>query len=150
MQTSVKNILVAFIVAASMIFTGMAEASEDVTMHKSEGCMCCDKWAEHLHAYGFKVTTIAEEDLFAFKQKMKVPYELGSCHTAIVGGYVIEGHVPASEIQKLLAEQPDAIGLSVPRMPAGSPGMDMGSRYDPYDVILFKADGSVEVYASYK
>lgn len=116
---------------------------------KTEGCRCCDKWAEHLHQNGHATTTEHSEDMASVKREAGVPEALWSCHTAMVEGYVIEGHVPAADIERLLAERPEAVGLSVPGMPVGSPGMEYQDRVDPYEVILFFADGTSEVFASH-
>ena len=98
---------------------------------------------------GFTVDIINVDDLTGVKAEHQVPGQLQSCHTAIVDGYVIEGHVPAAEIHQLLAEKPDISGLAVPGMPVGSPGMEMGSRVQPFQVIAFDASGNVDVFASY-
>lgn len=98
---------------------------------------------------GFDVTVIEEEDLAAIKKKMGVEPKHQSCHTGEVEGYVIEGHVPAADVLRLLAERPEARGLTVPGMPVGSPGMEMGDRHDAYDVLLIKKDGSTEVFSKH-
>ncbi len=119
---------------------------------KSPSCGCCNDWIAILKRDGFSVQTF-DEGNDAMRAKLGLPVRYGSCHTARVGGYVIEGHVPAREIRRLLAEKPDAIGIAVPGMPVGSPGMDgpeYGGRRDPYDVVLVHRDGSSRVYASYK
>ncbi len=123
----------------------------DLTVYKSPWCGCCAGWIEHMEANGHSLDVKDTEDLDPVKQIAGVPEALQSCHTAMVDGYVIEGHVPASDIERLLAERPDAIGLAVPGMPNGSPGMDSpeaGS--EPYSVLLFKSDGSTQVYATHE
>ena len=118
---------------------------------KDPNCGCCKDWVDHMQANGFKVT-VHETGNNAVRARLGLPQKLGSCHTALVGGYAIEGHVPAREIRRLLQERPDAIGLAVPGMPVGSPGMDApiyGKRRDPHDVLLVRRDGSTRVYASY-
>lgn len=122
-----------------------------VEVWKSPSCGCCQDWIRHLEGHGFraKVNDIGNT---AARARLKVPMKLGSCHTAWVGGYAIEGHVPAADIQRLLRERPDAIGLAVPGMPLGSPGMDgpaYDNRQDPYDVLLIARDGSTRVFNSY-
>lgn len=102
----------------------------------------------HLREHGFEVRTIDSKDLAAVKASLNVPGELTSCHTALVGGYVIEGHVPAADVQRLLRERPAVAGLAVPGMPEGSPGME-GARRDPYDVIAFGKTGT-RIFASYR
>lgn len=133
----------------TFFFLASAVHAAEFLVHKNAGCVCCDRWANHLRGHGHTVTIVPHDDMLTQKHELGVPEALWSCHTAIVDGYLIEGHVPAEDIQHLLAERPDALGLAVPGMPVGSPGMEMGNRYDAYDVILFKADGSTEVYASH-
>ena len=122
-------------------------AGTDVLVYKSPTCGCCAKWVDHLEAAGFTVQVEDVDDLRPIKAENGVTPELASCHTAIVDGYVIEGHVPADVIAKLLVERPDVRGLSVPGMPTGSPGMEGGTP-EPYDVIAFDEGGNTSVYAS--
>lgn len=128
---------------------GSVDTSQ-VVMYKNPGCECCTEWGNHLEENGFTVTEEPRNDMQAVKINHGIPYGMGSCHTAVVGDYVIEGHVPAKEMKKLLKEQPDAAGLAVPGMPVGSPGMEQGSRVDPYDVVLFDGNGNSSVYESYQ
>lgn len=120
----------------------------DIVMYKNEGCQCCDKWAEYMQGSGYSVKSIASSNLYAVKAEEGIPRNMGACHTAIAGDYVIEGHVPAEDIMRLLKEQPDAAGLVVPGMPASSPGMNTALN-EPYKVYLLKNDGSTEVYAQH-
>ena len=123
-----------------------------VEVWKSPTCGCCKDWMRHMEVYGFQVRA-HDTGNTAMRQRMKIPLELGSCHTAVVGRYAIEGHVPAKDVLRLIKERPDAIGLAVPGMPVGSPGMDgpeYGERRDPYDVLLVRADGSTSVFSSYR
>jgi hypothetical protein len=109
-----------------------------IEVYKSATCGCCSKWVEHLQGHGFKVHTTNREDLAELKAKHNVPQPLQSCHTAIVDGYVLEGHVPASDVQRLVKERPAIIGLAVPGMPVGSPGMEIpGVKVQPFDVLAF-------------
>jgi hypothetical protein len=126
--------ILAMVAGRTMMSAFAAEA--DITVHKDPNCGCCSKWVDHLRAAGFSVDAQDTTDLARVKQEHGVPPELASCHTAIVGGYVIEGHVPALAIRRLLAERPDAKGLAVPGMPIGSPGMEGGAP-QPYVVVLF-------------
>jgi hypothetical protein len=122
-----------------------------VQVWKDPNCGCCKDWVVYLEANGFRTQTFDTGNT-AMRGRLGMPQKLGSCHTALVGGYVIEGHVPAREIQRLLKEKPAALGLSVPRMPVGSPGMDgpeYGGRKDPYEVLLVSKDGSTTVFQSY-
>jgi len=119
---------------------------------KSPTCGCCKDWIAILQRDGFKVQSFDEGNNGA-RARFGLPARYGSCHTARIGGYVVEGHVPGREIRRLLTEKPDAIGIAVPGMPVGSPGMDgpeYGGRRDPFDVLLVHRDGSSRVYASYK
>lgn len=118
-----------------------------VDVFKSATCGCCAKWNEHLSANGFVVKSTDMPDMTAVKMKHGVPVNLQSCHTAIVSGYVVEGHVPADVIKKLLRERPQVIGITVPGMPIGSPGMEVGDRKDPYDVLTFDKQGKTTVFA---
>lgn len=129
----------------------MAQTRPQVEVWKDPNCGCCKDWVIHMEANGFDVK-VHDSGNTAARKRLGVPDKLGSCHTALVGGYAIEGHVPAREVHRLLKERPAAIGLSVPGMPVGSPGMDgpeYGARKDPYDVVLFGRSGSTRVYQSY-
>ncbi|WP_135081885.1 DUF411 domain-containing protein [Terasakiella sp. SH-1] len=120
-----------------------------IKVFKSPYCGCCTAWSEHLRQNGFKVEEILQDDMAAVKRLLGVPTQLESCHTAIVDGYVIEGHVPANDIKRLLEERPkQAKGLSVPNMPIGSPGMEQGEHKDKYDTILFGSQGT-KTFASH-
>lgn len=119
-----------------------------VLMHKNAGCGCCSVWAEHMRAAGFEVEERVDEDMEAVKRRVGLPYAMGSCHTAEVGGYFVEGHVPAQDVLRLLAERPDARGVTVPGMPVGSPGMEHPDDIvQPYAVLLIDRDGEASEYA---
>lgn len=122
-----------------------------VEVWKDPNCGCCKDWVVHLEANGFQVK-VNDTGNTAARKRVGLPDKLGSCHTALVSGYVVEGHVPARDIQRMLRERPKALGLAVPGMPVGSPGMDgpiYGNRKDRYDVLLVNTDGSTRVYQSY-
>ena len=148
-----KRSLAALALALALLPAAQALArATPIEVRKTNGCGCCLAWMEHLEENGFAPTG---QDMFAgllvrFKLDNGVPPRMVSCHTALVDGYVIEGHVPASDIRRLLAERPDAVGLAVPEMPLGSPGMDQGRWREAYDVFLIRNDGSTEVFASYE
>ena len=130
--------------------TALAQAVT-VEVWKDPNCGCCHLWVEHLQAQGFKVQ-VRDVGNTAARKRLGMPEKLGSCHTATVGGYVIEGHVPAADIRRLLKERPVALGLSVPGMPIGSPGMDgpeYQGRKDAYDVLLVQKDGSTRSFQRY-
>lgn len=123
-------------------------ARDLVRVYKNPACGCCGDWIKHLRANGFEVQAHDVDDTPAHRSRYGVPDALASCHTALVGDYVVEGHVPAAEIKRLLREKPKAAGLAVPGMPIGSPGME-GPRIDPYDVLLFQRNGRFTTYARY-
>ncbi len=128
-----------------------APAKAVVTVYKSATCGCCHEWIAHLEKAGYEVDAHDVTDLVAVKERYGVPQRLGSCHTAIVDGYVIEGHVPAADIDRLLSERPEVAGLTVPGMIVGSPGMEVpGQPAQPYDVIVFDQAGNTAVYASHR
>ncbi|NDW07649.1 DUF411 domain-containing protein [Jiella sp. 40Bstr34] len=138
------------ILAGALAFFSLpALAAETVDVFSTSGCGCCIGWIKHMQEAGFEVTNenLAMADLYAKKIDAGLKPAQTSCHTGFVGGYVVEGHVPAAEVKRLLAERPDAVGLTVPGMPAGSPGM--GTSDQPYEVLLVGRDGTSTVYASY-
>ena len=149
-----------YLISAAAAFTAAAAlpawaqnppAMPVLQVWKDPNCGCCKDWVVHLQAEGFQVQTFDTGNA-AVRKRLGLPDKFGSCHTGLVGGYVIEGHVPAREIRRLLTEKPKAIGLAVPGMPVGSPGMDgaeYGNRRDPHDVVLVMPDGSARVYQSY-
>ncbi len=134
--------------AGGAVLTGASAppAPPTIMVYKSESCGCCKKWVEHLRTSGFPVTTHDVTGLDSIKTELGVPGALHSCHTALVSGYVIEGHVPAADINRLLREKPKIAGLAVPGMPAGSPGMEGGHK-DAYEVMAFDASGTAKVFA---
>ncbi len=117
-----------------------------ITVYKSPWCGCCEQWVGHMRSRGHAVTVQNMEDLDAIKKMARVPEALQSCHTAFVAGYVLEGHVPAADLARLLAERPKARGLAVPGMVGGSPGME-SAEAEPYDVILMQSDGGRQVFS---
>jgi hypothetical protein len=136
------------LVMAAAVVAARAEGPT-ISVIKSKTCGCCSMWLEHLKANGFTVKAEDVEDLYERKDKLKIPSELQSCHTGVVDGYIIEGHVPAEDIVRLLKEKPKALGLAVPGMPMGSPGMDMGSKKDAFKVVLFTEDGKTSLWHEY-
>ena len=125
-----------------------AQGLPEIAVYKGQACDCCNEWVKHLRANGFKVQAHEVGDLGRTRQKYGVPQALASCHTASVGGYAIEGHVPAADIKRLLKERPKAAGLAVPGMPQDAPGMDL-AKGEPYDVLLFDTEGRYKVYQHY-
>lgn len=147
----------AFLISACQAQTPGSDASADsasmakeMTVYHDPNCGCCGKWTEHMRANGFSVEEVPTQDMSSVKRELGVPRDLPSCHTAVIGDYIIEGHVPAEDVLRLLAEQPDARGLSVPGMPMGSPGMEYDGRRMAYDVIRFDDDGATSVFNHYE
>lgn len=136
------------LVAGSMLLSQQQAKAADVVVYKSPSCGCCKEWVNHLQENGFSVEVHDQRDMNPVKAEMGVPRHLQSCHTAKVGDYVIEGHVPADDIKRLLEEKPAIAGLSAPGMPMGSPGME-GPRKDPYDVLTFQRGGKTTVFSSH-
>lgn len=126
----------------------MQAAEPQISVYKTRTCGCCGKWVDHLRANGFDATVTDVPSTAEYRKKYGVPDELQSCHTAVVGGYTVEGHIPAADIHRLLKTKPKAKGLAVPGMPLGSPGME-AARRDPYSVLLFTDDGKVTVFQKY-
>ncbi len=121
----------------------------DIVVYRSPTCSCCGKWLEHLKQNNFNVKDIVTEDVQAIKQKYGVSEAMASCHTAIVDGYVIEGHVPANDVMTLLKTKPKIVGIAVPGMPSGTPGMEMGGKIDAYNVMSFDKENHSAIYHSY-
>jgi hypothetical protein len=148
---NIRSIAASFFLA--FILSGCSRTTAEpalpgVVVHKSATCGCCKLWVERLRSAGFAVEARDVDNLNEVKQRVGIPYGMGSCHTAEVEGYFVEGHVPVEDIKRLLRERPDAKGLTVPGMPAGSPGMEVPSgEVQPYEVILVGRDGSTSVFA---
>lgn len=140
--------------AASSMATATASVDPSlpaVKVYKSPSCGCCGDWIDHMREHGFEVEVVDTNDMATVKTALGVPPEMGSCHTAEIGDYLVEGHVPAPDVKAFLAEANGARGLAVPGMPVGSPGMEMeGMPADPYDVVAFSTDGSTAVFRSYR
>lgn len=154
MQTKAPQRRALLLALAALPFASLAQKQPKVLVEvwKDPNCGCCKFWVAHMEQNGFAVKVNETSNTAAVRAKLGVPDQFGSCHTALVGGYAIEGHVPAREIQRLLKEKPVAVGLSVPGMPIGSPGMDLpayNGRRDAYDVVLLTRDAAPRVYASY-
>ncbi len=126
----------------------LAQAAERIEVFKSPYCGCCEKWVERMRQAGFDVVTKDVNDVPAARKLTGMPDRFGSCHTAKIGGYVVEGHVSAADVQRLLKEKPKAVGLAAPGMPQGSPGMET-NHPQPYDTLLVQANGSYRVFAKH-
>lgn len=155
--------IVGLVVSAGMVLGGVSSATAlptavqlaqspqmpQITVYRDPNCRCCEGWMEHLTAQGFQPEMISTPDIDAIKQQYGVPQSLSSCHTALIDSYVIEGHVPASDIQRLLSERPDLRGITVPGMPVGTPGMEMGNRQDDFAVLGFDQRGNTAEFNRY-
>ncbi len=146
-----KKFTLALGLMATMASAPLAWADDDlaIKVYKSPTCGCCGDWVDHLEDNGFTVDVTDTQLMNQIKVDAGLTPQLASCHTAFIGDYVIEGHVPAADIRRLVAEQPVARGLAVPGMPIGSPGMEIGDRKDPYQVLLFNESGQTRVFADY-
>jgi len=148
-----RHIYLAAVLAALVFAVGPAQAQRlapTVQVYKSPTCGCCANWVKHLQQHGFRTQVTETEDVAAIKAQHRIPARAQSCHTAVVDGYVIEGHVPAADVQRLLKERPAVIGLAVPGMPIGSPGMEVPNvKPQAYDVVTFDKQGQLKVFASH-
>jgi hypothetical protein len=137
------------LIALLWISPAFAGIESSIEVWKSATCSCCKNWVKLLEANGFAVTVNAADPstLERIKRHSGIGAKIASCHTAKIGDYVVEGHVPAPDIKRLVAERPDAVGLAVPGMPVGSPGMEQGAESEPYDVLLIKKDGTTEIFS---
>lgn len=140
------TILLFFVFAASV---SAEEKHETITVYKSPFCGCCTKWVKYMRKNGFQVEEKKIHNVQEYKEKYGTSGRLSSCHTSVVSGYVIEGHVPAEDVKRLLKEKPDIKGLTLPGMPTGAPGMEQDGQRDDFDVLAIKKDGSTFVYSSY-
>ncbi len=148
-----KKSLFAAMVICMAVISAVAAAQRPqlpvVEVFKSPDCGCCANWVKHLEANGFKTKVTNTEAIDEVKTRMNVPKKVQSCHTAVVDGYVLEGHVPAADVKRLLKDRPAVVGLAVPGMPMGSPGMEVGNTVQRYDVVSFDKQGATRVFASY-
>tara|TARA_R110001599_G_scaffold100484_3_gene257443 strand:+ start:33155 stop:33598 length:444 start_codon:yes stop_codon:yes gene_type:complete len=145
-----KLIAMTAVLASSMLGASWLYAADPVSIdvYRDPNCGCCSAWIEHLKENGFAVNDHLENNMGLIKQQHGVPRELASCHTGVIDGRFVEGHVPAADILRM-QNQPDLLGLAVPGMPVGSPGMEMGDRQDNYDVVAVEADGTQTTFSNY-
>ncbi len=135
--------------SASSVHMVLAAEPDKVEVYKTATCGCCGLWVEHMKKSGFAVEIHNVRNVSPFRERFGVPDSMASCHTAVVGGYAIEGHVPAADVKRLLREKPKAAGIAVPGMAQGSPGMEQGSSKDAYNVVLFNASGQTTVFSAH-
>jgi len=145
-----KNLLIIGLLAANTAGVRAEDKPIDIVVHRSPSCTCCGKWLEHLKDNNFNVKDVVTNDVQAVKDKYGVSREIASCHTAIIDGYVVEGHVPANDIKTLLTTKPKVAGIAVPGMVDGSPGMEMGDTKDAYKVLSFDRENHTKVFNSYE
>ncbi|MFU8831753.1 MAG: DUF411 domain-containing protein [Wenzhouxiangella sp.] len=136
--------------AAEPHATGDSDSRPEMVVYHDPNCGCCGKWMEHMREAGFTVRAKTTGALHELKQNLGVPANLPSCHTAVVGDYIVEGHVPAADIERMLSEKPDIAGIAVPGMPLGSPGMEYGNQRQAYDVVSFDDAGETAVFNHYE
>ncbi|KAF3890220.1 MULTISPECIES: DUF411 domain-containing protein [Nostocales] len=124
--------------------------TQEITVYRSPSCGCCGSWVKHMQKHGFQIKDIKTDEIEAIKQKYNLPQELASCHTAIIDGYVMEGHIPANDIKRFLQQKPTLAGLAVPGMPVGTPGMEVGNKKQPFAVVAFNNKGEVKLFQEYQ
>ncbi len=149
-----QQLIVSWVAIAFMIWlattTGVQAANLPAAiMYRDPNCTCCGGWMKHMQSQGFQVKNVPTADMISLKQQYGVTDDLASCHTAIIDGYVVEGHVPSDDIKRLLAQKPDIKGIAVPGMPVGTPGMESGNIHDSYAVVSFDKQGQTKVFKQY-
>ncbi len=152
MHTRRKILAGMAVLPAVSALPAFAQSGTAIHVYKGRGCGCCTAWVDILKEKGFAPTTdtVHPAELVQLKLAKGVPQKLSACHTAVIDGYLVEGHVPAADIRRLISEKPDALGIAVPEMPYGSPGMGPETEREAYEVILFKKDGSTEIFNRYE
>ncbi len=149
-RRSLLTLIPAIGLTLSMPTLALQSRGTPIRVHKTPWCGCCGGWVEHLRRSGFEPAVVEHDDLTPVARRLGVPDGLRSCHTAEIGGYFVEGHVPAADIRRLLAQRPSARGITVPGMPVGSPGMEQGGRRQPYRTILVDRSGAAHVFARHE
>ncbi len=142
--------LLKIVLAVGLAVVSVAVKAEEIVVYRSPTCGCCEKWLAHLQTDGFTIKDNVTNDVNAIKTKHGVTPKLASCHTATINGYVVEGHVPVDDIKKMLKTKPEIVGIAVPGMPVGTPGMEMGGKKEQYDVVSFDSKGNTQLFNSYK
>ncbi len=155
MQRSIKQIMLGLVTIALVLLLAVVSKQTvladdlNIMVYRDPSCSCCEGWVENLTRHGFAPGNVSTSNMAAVKQQYHVPEALASCHTAVIDGYVIEGHVPVDDIKRLLAEKPNVLGIAVPGMPIGTPGMESGDKKDPFTVFSFDAQGNKQVFNQY-
>jgi hypothetical protein len=143
------KVLLIPLLLGGVMMASVAHATQEITVYKSPTCSCCKKWVSYLEQQGYQVKAQNMQDMRFIKSMSGVKPQYASCHTAVIDGYVVEGHVPAEDIARLLRERPQVIGISAPGMPVGSPGMEQGGRRDNYNVVTLEKDGQARLFAQH-
>lgn len=151
-ENSNSNVTVQNLTKSASPTTDLASQALNITVYRTPTCGCCKGWVEHLKQNGFQVTDLVkpESEIQTIRQKYNLPSNLASCHTSEVAGYLVEGHIPVADVKRLIAQKPNIAGISVPGMPIGTPGMEMGDRKESFNVFAFKKDGQTKIFNSYK
>jgi len=149
MKTALAALALCFLWGA-VTHAGDDLLSKEILVYKKPECRCCDKWIDYLKTRNYSVTAIDTRNVLAEKARLGVPEKLAACHTAVIDGYVVEGHVTIRDIKRLLLLRPKVIGIAVPDMPVGTPGMERGNAREPYNVMSFDEQGNVEVFVSHE
>lgn len=146
-----QYVFIALVLLFSQPSTLLADdgTSKEITVYKKPECGCCKKWIKYLEEYNYNVTAIDTRDVLAVKERLGVPPEIAACHTAVIDGYVIEGHATQREIRRLLLFRPDVIGIAVPDMPTGTPGMEKGDIKEKYNTMSFDKEGNIEIFVEH-
>jgi len=145
----IKTFLIVLVQALSLNVFAADLNQTDIKVYRSPTCQCCHNWIKHLEENKFNVIDVLSNNMASVKNSVDLPKAMTSCHTAIIDGYIIEGHVPANDIRRLLADKPSVAGLSVPQMPVGTPGMELGERKDPFIVFQFDKKGQYSMFNQY-
>lgn len=144
-----KNFIAIFLIFIQSFATAQDLLPRDITVYKNPECSCCDKWIKYLRKFNYNVTVVSNRKLLSEKARLGIPPEISACHTAVIGGYVVEGHITHRDITRLLLFQPDVIGIAVPGMPIGTPGMERGDSVESYNVLSFDSKGNIEVFVEH-
>ncbi len=148
-RNGIIAIATALLASATLAHSADDLLSKEIVVYKKPECHCCQKWIDYLKAFDYNVSVIRTRNIFAEKARLGVPEEVSACHTAVIDGYVVEGHVTVRDIKRLLLFRPDIKGIAVPDMPIGTPGMERGNTKEPYHVMSFDRQGKIEIFVSH-
>ena len=148
-ENTLKKYVAIILILIHTVAGAQDSLPRDITIFKNPDCSCCNKWIKYLRKFDYNITVVSTRKLLSEKARLKIPPEISSCHTSVIGGYVVEGHVTHRDITRLLLFKPDVLGIAVPGMPIGTPGMERGNTVESYDVLTFDKDGNVEVFVKH-